>query len=127
MRWVLMYEDPACLNLLPIQLDNKLHVSDALGQLIGFALAIWNEGLQLAEGHAGRASYDNQRLLLVDVLLCFLSMLWDVEIPSCGEVHRVPHLHTELGGLLADSRRGEDLTQVHRAQTMRQGVGIGFA
>ena len=127
MRWVLMYEDPTSLNLLPIQPYHKLRVSDTLSQLVGLALAVWDEGFELAEGHAGWASYKNQRLFLVDVLLGLLPpMFGDIEIPPCGEVHCVPHLHAKFGGLLADSRRGEDLTQIHRAQAVRQGGEIGF-
>ena len=62
-----MYENLASRNLLPIQPNNEVHVSDALGQLVSFTLAVGAEELQPAEGNAGWASYENQRLLLIDV------------------------------------------------------------
>ena len=105
MSRVLMYKDPTSFNLFSVELDHKLHVPDAFGHLIGLALAIGYESLKLAEGHTGWASYEDQRLLLVDILLGPLSMLRDVEIPTSSEVHGVPHVHAELGGFLANSWR----------------------
>ena len=102
-------------DLLPGQLGHELHMSDTLGQLVGLTRAIRNKCLELAESNAWRTANENQRLLLVDVLLGLSSMLGDVEIPSRGEVHGVTRLDAELSGLLADPRRGENLTQVYRA------------
>ena len=125
MRWVLVYEHPTPLNQLAVEPHDELHVSYALSQLLGFSLAVRDEGLKLAECHAGRAPYQNQRLLLVDVLFGSLPMLWDVEVPARGEVHGISHLHAKLDGLFADSRWREDLTHVDRAQAVRQGVEAG--
>ena len=105
MRWVLMYEDPTAFHLFPMQLHHDLHVSDTLNQLTSFSRAIRDKGLELAEGHTRWASYENQRLFPVDVFFGLPSMIRDIEIPSSGEVHGVPHIHAEFGGFLANPWR----------------------
>ena len=59
MSRVLMYEDSTALDLFSIELDHELHMPDTLYQLIGLTLTVWDEGLELAEGHTGWASYEN--------------------------------------------------------------------
>ena len=53
-----MDEQPPRFNLLLVKSGHELHVLDAIGQLPGLVVAVWDERLELTERHAGRAPYE---------------------------------------------------------------------
>ena len=55
---ILVEEYASSLHLFLIQLGHEFHMLNPFCQLLGFPLAVWDQRLELAERHAGRAPYE---------------------------------------------------------------------